>query len=56
MPKSRSFTSPLRRHEDVRRLEIAVDDEPAVGVVDRGADAEKQLDALPRARGPCASQ
>jgi hypothetical protein len=35
--------------EDVGRLEIAMDDEPAVRILDRGADLEEQFDA--RAQG-----
>ena len=45
MPKSRSFTSPVRRHEDVGRLEVAVDDQGAMGVLDGVAHDAKEGEA-----------
>ena len=55
MPKSSSLTRPLVGHHHVGRLEVAVDDEPGVGVGDRLAHLDEQgqpgVDAQPPAVG-----
>jgi hypothetical protein len=38
----------LRRHEDVRGFEVAVDDQVLVRVLDRPADVDEQLEARPQ--------
>ena len=43
-PEVEELDLPAARHEDVRGLQVAVHDEAPVRVVDRGADAEKELD------------
>ena len=51
MPKSITFGTGLpscERDEDVRRLEVAVDDPLLVGVLDRLADRHEQLEPLAR--------
>jgi len=50
-PEVEELHLPVRRHEDVPRLDVAVDDEPPVGELDRAADLAEQLEA-PRERGP----
>ena len=46
MPKSSSLTCPVRRHQDVRRLEIAMDDQVGMRVRDRRLDVEKQANPV----------
>ena len=52
-PKSITFgtgVAVVQRDQDVRRLEVAVDDPLLMGVLHRLADLDEQLQPLPRRR------
>ena len=54
MPKSSSFTLPVGRDEDVRRLEVAMDDGVLVRVLHGLAHGAEQLAAARASDAPCA--
>ena len=56
MPKSATFTAPVRRHEDVGRLDVAVDDAVAVGEAEGGGDVGRDVGGALRQERAVAAQ
>ena len=51
-PEIQHFDGSIRGHQDVGRLEVAVENQVLVGVVDRGADIAKHTQAICEAEPP----